>query len=383
MSLPETSTSCAILYVDDEDRALKYFRRGFSANQTVHTALSADEGLEILRQHADSIGIIVSDQRMPRKTGVEFLSEVRRAYPRIVRILTTAYSDLDSAIRAVNEGAIYQYVVKPWDLTEFSMVLRRASDYYHILRERDELLALKFGSLQRILLTDRVKTVLQLANILPELESPLLTALEAAIDLLVHESLAVRERPAAYPTADAFDFPFIVTAEVEAFHDLGEQLTRLAREVANPTPADPESWPSALREKLPPGWDLEPAADFSPAALPAGSGVIPALLGQLLGSLQPPETGECIQLRHGDDDRIEIVLPEAVAAAITHALHHNRAGGGLFAVLPLFTACAALGSPVLRAGGRLLLPGEESSQASSDLIARLADAYDRRDLRNR
>ncbi len=158
----------SILYVDDEPKALKYFEKAYSKQFRILIAESPEEGLKILEQESAKIGIIVSDQRMPKTTGVEFLSAVRKRYPDKVRILTTAYSDLDSAIQSVNQGHIYQYVVKPWDIQDFSLVLKRAADFYRILSERNELLSLKMNTLQRIILSDRVKTLLILDQSLQE-----------------------------------------------------------------------------------------------------------------------------------------------------------------------------------------------------------------------
>lgn len=151
-----TQPSCEILYVDDEEKALKYFRMAFSSKFTIHTATSAKEGLEIIRRLGRQIGIVVSDQRMPEMLGAEFLGIVRQEFPHVVRILTTAYSDLESAIQAVNQGHIYQYVVKPWEVKDFGMVLQRAADYHHVLTERNQLLSLKMSTLQRILSGDRL-----------------------------------------------------------------------------------------------------------------------------------------------------------------------------------------------------------------------------------
>jgi two-component system probable response regulator PhcQ len=148
--------TCEILYVDDEEKALKYFRMAFASKFTIHTAPSAKEGLELMKQLGDRVGIVISDQRMPEMLGAEFLGRIREEYPYVVRILTTAYSDLESAIAAVNKGHIYQYVVKPWEVKEFGMVLQRAADYHHVLTERNQLLSLKMTALQRILSGDRL-----------------------------------------------------------------------------------------------------------------------------------------------------------------------------------------------------------------------------------
>jgi CheY-like chemotaxis protein len=158
--LNDPTSKCGILFVDDEEKALKYFSMAFSQKFNVFTAASGAEGIEVLRREAGRIGVVLSDQRMPGMLGAEFLGMVREEFPRIVRILTTAYSDLESAIQAVNTGHIYQYVVKPWEVAELGMVLRRAADYYYVLSERNELLALKMTTLQRIVCSDRLKWML-------------------------------------------------------------------------------------------------------------------------------------------------------------------------------------------------------------------------------
>ncbi len=157
---PDPNSKCGILYIDDEEKALKYFRMAFAPKFEVFTASSGREGIEILRKEASKIGIVISDQKMPEMQGAEVLGIVREEYPRIVRILTTAYSDLDSAILAVNKGHIYQYVVKPWEIQDLGMVLQRAADYFQVLSERNELLALKMSTLQRIICGDRLKWLL-------------------------------------------------------------------------------------------------------------------------------------------------------------------------------------------------------------------------------
>jgi two-component system probable response regulator PhcQ len=179
---------CGILYVDDEAMALKYFRRTLQMESSgpkfkVFTAPSAREGLEILRQESAHIGIVLSDQKMPEMQGATFLGHVRQDFPYVVRILTTAYSDLESAIAAVNTGHIYQYIVKPWEPRDLVMVLRRASDYHHVLKERNELLSLKMTALQRILCSDRLKWLLLWSR---SLSAPEQDASRRALLSLIH-----------------------------------------------------------------------------------------------------------------------------------------------------------------------------------------------------
>lgn len=164
MSNPDSQSLPGVLFVDDEDKARKYFEMAFKRHYRVFTAESGKRGLEVLQEEHANLSLVVSDQRMPEMLGVDFLTQVRQFYPDKIRILTTAYSDLESAIRSVNEGKIYQYVTKPWDLQDFQMVLKRAYDYHCILSERDHLMALKMSTLQRIIMADRLKMLVGVAD---------------------------------------------------------------------------------------------------------------------------------------------------------------------------------------------------------------------------
>jgi two-component system probable response regulator PhcQ len=94
---------------------------------------------------------------------VDLLGQVRQSRPGIIRILTTAYSDLDSAIEAVNTGAIFRYVTKPWNVRDLRGLLLRAMDFFTVQRERDLLLREKLSVLQRVLVADRVRSLAVLA----------------------------------------------------------------------------------------------------------------------------------------------------------------------------------------------------------------------------
>ncbi len=148
--------NCAILYVDDEEMSLKYFARAFGNKFRVLSAANAAEGYRLLELHRNEIGLLMTDQRMPGEKGVQFLERARQLHPRAIRILTTAYSDLDVAIEAVNSGAIYKYVTKPWDIPQLEVTLRRALEFFIVQRERDLLLKEKLSALERMLITDRV-----------------------------------------------------------------------------------------------------------------------------------------------------------------------------------------------------------------------------------
>lgn len=149
----------AILFVDDEEQSLKYFDRAFSKQFNVKTASSAAEALKLLGDEKNDIGVLITDQRMPKQTGVDLLERVRKDYPSIVRILTTAYAELDNAIQAVNNGAVFRYVTKPWDLADLKGVLKTAMEFHVVQRERDALMAEKLSALHRVLVLDRFRSL--------------------------------------------------------------------------------------------------------------------------------------------------------------------------------------------------------------------------------
>lgn len=146
----------AILFVDDEANTRKYFRRLFGEKFRI---LEAEDGLQamtVFREHANEIGIIVTDQRMPNETGVGFLSKIAGDYPDIIKILSTAYSDIDAAIGSVNQGGIFRYITKPWDIPELEVTLRRSMEFFTVKRERDALLAAKMHAMGNVLLASRL-----------------------------------------------------------------------------------------------------------------------------------------------------------------------------------------------------------------------------------
>ncbi|MCP5532407.1 MAG: response regulator [Akkermansiaceae bacterium] len=146
----------AILFVDDEANTRKYFKRLFSEKFRILEAEDGVQALEVFRQHANEIGIIVTDQRMPNETGVGFLSKIADDHPDIIKILSTAYSDIDAAIGSVNQGGIFRYITKPWDIPQLEVTLRRAMEFYSVKRERDALLGAKMQAMGNVLLSNRL-----------------------------------------------------------------------------------------------------------------------------------------------------------------------------------------------------------------------------------
>lgn len=147
------------MVVDDEAIALKYFSRAFGDEFSIHTVNSASGALSVLEENHDSIGIVVTDQRMPESSGIELLQEVRDRYPSIVRILTTAYTDQSLLVEAINSGAVYAFIAKPWELNNFEEVLINAAEQHDRLATEAHLVASKLDELKAKIFDDRIKDV--------------------------------------------------------------------------------------------------------------------------------------------------------------------------------------------------------------------------------
>jgi two-component system sensor histidine kinase/response regulator len=118
-----------VLYVDDEQNNLVGFKATFRVDYQVYTALSADDGVAMLKQHPD-IHIIISDMRMPVKSGVDFFEQIHETYPMAVRMILTGFADIQSVIEAINRGRIYRYINKPWTETEVRAAINEGYKYY-------------------------------------------------------------------------------------------------------------------------------------------------------------------------------------------------------------------------------------------------------------
>ena len=131
-----------VLYVDDEENNLNSFRAALRRNYNIYTALSGEEGIEILSK--TDIHVIVTDQRMPHMTGVQFLQHIPDAQDN-VKIILTGFSDMESIIEAINTGKVYRYITKPWDKDELKITIDNAietvmlrRDNKHLIRELQE-----------------------------------------------------------------------------------------------------------------------------------------------------------------------------------------------------------------------------------------------------
>lgn len=145
------SKEIKVLYVDDEASNLRSFKAAFRMDYTIFTAENTDLAMDILNKHED-IHIVISDQRMPGKTGVEFFNELKETHKKPVRMLLTAYADINSVIDAINSGRVFRYVSKPWNENEVIMAIEEAYVYYQtnsLLQEKMVQLQESYDALDR------------------------------------------------------------------------------------------------------------------------------------------------------------------------------------------------------------------------------------------
>lgn len=145
-----------VLIVDDEAANLRLLERLFRGKYTVVSASSGKEALELLSVH--DVALIISDQRMPGMTGIEFLIRAAELRPQVVRIILTGYTDVNSLVEAINSGVVYKYVTKPWVNPELLQTVSRALEHYETIKGQHEL-KLKNERLEELLESTRTNFV--------------------------------------------------------------------------------------------------------------------------------------------------------------------------------------------------------------------------------
>lgn len=127
-----------ILYVDDEEQNLISFKATFRRDYNIFTAISGQEGMEIMHNHP--INIVITDQRMPGMTGIQFLEKILPVYPDAIRMILTGFSDVEAIIEAINTGRVYRYITKPWDEQELRMTIENARQIFTLKKRNRDLL---------------------------------------------------------------------------------------------------------------------------------------------------------------------------------------------------------------------------------------------------
>lgn len=131
------SNKISILYVDDEMHNLQAFKATFRRDYKIHLAISAKEARTLLEK--ETVDIIITDQRMPDETGVEFLASIIPNHPEPIRILLTGYTDIQAVIDAINKGQIYHYLTKPWDEDYLKTVIKNAYEVFSLRKANKKL----------------------------------------------------------------------------------------------------------------------------------------------------------------------------------------------------------------------------------------------------
>ncbi|MBK8699183.1 MAG: histidine kinase [Saprospiraceae bacterium] len=149
MAVDENKLAYAILYLDDEEDNLIAFKAVFRRYFQVYVATDAATALHILKEA--SIDLIISDQRMPGISGVEFLETCHAQYPEVLRIILTGYSDMQAVVDAINKGKIYHYVTKPWKFDELKVILDKALENLQLKRDNKHLEEDKAGLLLHLM----------------------------------------------------------------------------------------------------------------------------------------------------------------------------------------------------------------------------------------
>lgn len=129
-----------ILIVDDEPSILTSLRRVLSGDdKEIFTAKDAEEAWDFLKDKGE-VEVIISDNKLPKTSGIDFFIKVKRMYPDTIRILITGYPDLNSAMGAINKAHIWRFVLKPVEVDELKVLVSQAFDYYRIVKENRTLL---------------------------------------------------------------------------------------------------------------------------------------------------------------------------------------------------------------------------------------------------
>lgn len=136
---PGAERRYGILVVDDEEGVVESVAMTLEDDYTVHTALSGKDGLVVLDR--EEIALVIVDQVMPDMTGVEFLEQVVERKPQTVRMMLTGYADINSLVRAINDGRIYRYIQKPWEPENLRIDVKRALEAHALVAENVQLAA--------------------------------------------------------------------------------------------------------------------------------------------------------------------------------------------------------------------------------------------------
>jgi len=223
-----------ILVVDDERINLESLQRSFHGDYRIFATTSPLEALEIFK--TNDIHLIIADQRMPEMTGVELLEKIKEISPYPIRIVLSAYTDIDYLINAINRGEVYRYITKPWEPHDLKIAVRNALEYYQAmmdrlaltakLAEKNKQLDSRNKSLQDVLRKlkaaqgklvemERLSIIGKMAGmIIHDLKQPL-DIIRSAAETMAHMELETDER---------LELASMIKSEVERFLEMIQEL---------------------------------------------------------------------------------------------------------------------------------------------------------------
>ena len=222
----KASSNYYVLFVDDEEKTRKAFSRLFQDEFKILLAGDGAEGFEIFQERQEEIGVVVTDQKMPRETGVQFLGKVAEMDQDVVRILSTAYAELDAAVAGVNEAGIYRYVTKPWDVPELEITIRRAMELFTLRKQQESSDAAGNLDIDQVLLSQRVSNLAFSQAVSGNNQPPFVCAGSAFFSCLGWQGLGGQ---------DAVDWEACYLTQKQFFDDV---LRETADELASQTPLD-------------------------------------------------------------------------------------------------------------------------------------------------
>jgi len=180
-----------LLLVDDEVNVVASLKRLFRRDgHIILTANSGQEGLEVLSEH--KVDVIVSDQRMPGMTGVEFLRAAKVLYPDTIRIVLSGYTELQSVTDAINEGAVYRFLTKPWEDEQLREHVKKAFEFKELQEENQQLdIRIRSTNQELVAVNRQLNAVLQKAQNQIERSNTSLAIVREALQHLPVAVLAV------------------------------------------------------------------------------------------------------------------------------------------------------------------------------------------------
>ncbi len=171
-----------ILYIDDEQENLEAFEDEFDEYFTIHTASSGEEGLRILEEEPVVLALV--DQRMPGMSGMEVMEAIQEKKPDILRIMITAYTDLQLVIDSINKGRVYQYFKKPWDHEDVRAGVMRGIEFFHTRKERQRLQEERLENKKKMVRSNRLAAVgTMVSGLVHEIRNPMV-AIQTFFQLL-------------------------------------------------------------------------------------------------------------------------------------------------------------------------------------------------------